>query len=474
MIEDNLTLVNVTQYTLRKLKLKISEDTIQELLLKHPDYPNIISLSDALNKQRIENKVVRINSSQILELEPNFFAHLVGHGLVFVIELKNQRIKYFACNHGIVEEEFNVFNTKWNGIVLLLDYSKAIEEENFRQNKAIKLFKNIRLQLGAINTSALLLVFIFINGVSIPSLMFLTKLIGLTLCMVLAALVIKKNNFASRYCQIGKNFNCNDVLTSPGSKFLGFISFSDIGMIYFGSGAITILFALICSQINSFLSLLILLSFSSIPYILYSIFYQSVLLKKWCILCLSIIATLCVEVVLSIIYILNHDLVNFSLFEVSIFILWICLSILSWSYLKEILNKGESLDRYKYPFYRISNNKIVFAALHQNSVKISMPPESNYLITIGNLNSEHNILMVLNPFCPRCAKEFNTVIRIYNDNSMKLSVNLVFSREPSNTGSLSNEVCAFLIELSLELDDVQFGNALSDWFIKNDLQYLNG
>ena len=81
------TLVKVAQFAIRYLKLSISDTKIEDLLLKHPDYPNISSISGALSSLNIKNKAVRINSQQLQDLNPCFFAFLMGEGLVFVMEI---------------------------------------------------------------------------------------------------------------------------------------------------------------------------------------------------------------------------------------------------------------------------------------------------------------------------------------------------------------------------------------------------
>jgi len=456
------SLVFVIQYAAHHLNLKISNNTIKDLLLKHPDYPNISSVVEVLSKLKIDCKAVRINSTQLLDLKPTFFTNLIGEGLVFVTKISATHITYYSHNSGVVNENITLFNTKWNGITILFDHRSALKETNFKSQKYTEIFKKRRALLAAL-TPLLLLPLLLDNSFSILSLLFIAKCLGLSVCVYQSLIIINKESNLTKYCEIGNKFSCTDVLNSSASKLFGWISFSDIGFVYFITGIFILLFHMLNNQLNSLVSILTIASFLTLPYTLFSVFHQAFVLKKWCISCLMILGILWLEAILLGIHLNYHHLIVPNISEVSTSIFTLAITILAWSYSKEALINSNSLHHIKYPFYRMSNHKSVFNILHQNTLELTQFPKSEPII-LGDPNAEHSILLILNPFCPSCATEYINIQNIYTNNPSKVSISLVFTGEMFNPYNLSNKVSLSLIELHKQLDSFTFNNIIMEWF----------
>jgi len=460
------SLVFVIQYAVHHLNLKISNNTIKDLLLKHPDYPNISSVVEVLSKLKINCKAVRINSTQLLDLKPTFFTNLIGEGLVFVTKISATHITYYSYNSGVVNENITLFNTKWNGITILFDHSSALKETNFKSQKYTEILKKRRALLAAL-TPLLLLPLLIGNSFSIPSILFIVKCLGLSVCVYQSFIIINKESNLAKYCEIGNKFSCTDVLNSSASKLLGWISFSDIGFVYFITGIFILLFYMLNNQLNSLVSILTIASLLTLPYTFFSVFYQAFVLKKWCISCLIILGILWLEAILLLAHLNYHNLIIPNISEVSTSLFTLITTILAWSYCKETIINSNLLHHIKYPFYRMSNHKSVFNILHQNTLELKHFPQSDPII-LGNQNTEHTILLVLNPYCPSCATEYANIQNIYINNPTKVSVNLVFTGDMFNPHNLSNKVSLSLMELHKKLDNFTFNNIVMEWFEKKD------
>src|SRR5690606_15787424 len=79
---------------------------------------------------------------------------------------------------------------------------------------------------------------------------------------------------------------------SEASYLWGWISWADAGLIYFASSLLILITSLLSEPA---LGLLSWLSLFTLPYCIFSIYYQGVKLKKWCPLCLGTVAVLLIS-----------------------------------------------------------------------------------------------------------------------------------------------------------------------------------
>ncbi len=195
----------------------------------------------------------------------------------FIVESQNKERKYLK------EELFSI----WNGKSIICE----LTEES--QNKRLEILAaNKKIPIEQILIAGGAFLFFIIKSLSYNLkyeyfasfyLLFSLKIVGIVMSIILA-LKSTNNNSSSFLCKIGKIIDCNAVLNSKGANFFGF-SWSEIGFYYF-SGSLFLI--LIHSNPVSFVYLSYF-SFLSLFYILYSVFYQAFIVKKWCLFCLVIV-----------------------------------------------------------------------------------------------------------------------------------------------------------------------------------------
>lgn len=96
-----------------------------------------------------------------------------------------------------------------------------------------------------------------------------------------------------------KAFSCDAVLNSKASKLFGIIKMSDIGIVYFMGGLVLLLFSFYgMTEVQKTLDMTSFLSVCSFPYIIFSLSYQRLKVKKWCPLCLGVLTVLLLENIL--------------------------------------------------------------------------------------------------------------------------------------------------------------------------------
>ena len=93
-------------------------------------------------------------------------------------------------------------------------------------------------------------------------------------------------------CQPGSKRDCNAILSSKAAKVFEGLTWSEVGFFYFAGTWLLLLFG---GRSPFVWQILALLNIVSLPYTVYSIYYQARVAKKWCVLCCTIQALLWLE-----------------------------------------------------------------------------------------------------------------------------------------------------------------------------------
>lgn len=214
--------VAATYQYLKAIGAKVTEETVEETLKNHPDYPSLLATSDALNEWKIENVAARITPEQMSELPTPFLTHLYVDGGIFALvkSVKNDVVEWTHTKEGSKRYKTEDFLKKWNGVVLMAETNTDSGEKNFTENNKKEILSNLRtpvLLLGA----TLLVIGIFYYNFSTNwhyNALLLTKFAGVIISGLLLWQSIDKNNpFINNLCQAGGKANCNAILSSNAS-----------------------------------------------------------------------------------------------------------------------------------------------------------------------------------------------------------------------------------------------------------------
>jgi len=127
----------------------------------------------------------------------------------------------------------------------------------------------------------------------------LFKTAGLITSILLLIQSIDSNNpLVQVLCQGGGKTDCNAILSSKAAKVpipiaIGIeLTWSEVGFFYFAGTWLLLLFG---GGSPAIWQALALLNFISLPYTVYSIYYQARVAKQWCVLCCTVQALLWLE-----------------------------------------------------------------------------------------------------------------------------------------------------------------------------------
>lgn len=241
-----------TFYKVSKLyKMNLSREALKEEVLEHPDYPSLLTISDAAQSLGLQNQSARIKDiNKLISLNSPF---------VTQVKIENQNDALFSLVYEINEKDViwdNPLSNKKETIQLsefsnyYLGYVQVYEKQDDENHQVQpKLKKRIPFEILLIIILPLFvfweIAFTFIEkGLSIfyPSLFILTLMTGVVFSGLLVVYEINEYNpILNKMCNSGENRSCSSVLNSKGASIFG-LKWSVLGFSYFVGFIIILLF----------------------------------------------------------------------------------------------------------------------------------------------------------------------------------------------------------------------------------------
>ncbi len=470
--------ITVVRELLSLLKVKVSNSTLKKNLKEHPDYPSLLSMSDALTNWKISNTTI-LASEDLLRKLP----------MPCVVQIDMGKEPIFTLIRNIGLKSLQIFNTDskkwvsiekesflkiWTGTATLIHAVEDGGEPEYSQTRKKEVFEKSVMVSAA-------LILLFSASVSIilsiirlgweswyPISLICMSSFGTYITVLLTWGDIDKSNISlQKVCKSSTKVNCNAVLHSKHSKIFGFISWSEIGFMYFFGNLINLI---VIGPTQAVLTFTEYLSLLATPYIIFSIYYQWKIIKQWCILCLAVQAVLFIEFLLVMIrlFFASNTFSSFSLLDlVPIFMCFIIPFIL-WFLIKPMVVKGIQSEQYKIDLERIKKNHLLFDGLLAKGKKIEIDP-INLGLVLGNPNPTVKIIKVCNPYCGPCAKAHPEIDNLLETNS-DLQVQIIFTAT-DNENDIKGRPVRHLLAISEKRDEPMLREALSDWYDTPEKNY---
>jgi uncharacterized membrane protein len=402
--------------------VKYTDASANKYFNEHPHKYNLFGLSQMLSDYGIANggTLIKDKENDILNIETPFIAH-AGGAFVAVKKVSHDKVNYIWEGLYIEETKKN-FCEGWTGIVLLLEPNESSVEPKYKENKKVELFNFLQKTVLLL---ALCLVFImsFLKQSMYDN-------IGLTLALIvniigisIGYLLVQKHmhihsEYGDKICSLFKKSDCNDVLETKAANFLGIIGWSEIGLGYFISNIIIILFT------PHLIFYMNLINICVLPYSFWSIWYQGWKAKQWCPLCLIVQVLLWAIFIVNIIFgffvmpVLNMP----NIFSIGciylIPILIINLLVPKLSEISKIVQITQEMNSLK------ANDKL-FVPLLKEQPYFEVE-KSTSSILFGNTEANILITILTNPHCNPCAKMHSRVEKLLEQTN-NLCVQYIFS-----------------------------------------------
>jgi uncharacterized membrane protein len=445
---------------LKIAKVRVTETTLKSKLLQHSDFPTLISLSDVLTDLKVDNMATRLDPLKLTEIPLPAIAHFDnGIGYVTISKIEDNTIEWSHNQAGIRRESIAEFSQKWRGVTLLVQPNEGSGELSFTQNRRKEIIDSLRVPFALLVVMGLISFSVYNTLKKIPFesnwqfyALINSKLAGTMISMMLVWYSIDSNNsFLRSVCEINSKTNCGNILNSNAAKIFGWVTWSEVGLFYFGGGLITLLID------PQSVVLLKIMNILALPYTLWSVYYQWRIAKEWCVLCLCVQALLWVE---------------FLLMQSTPFTLIISLSAgglfiipALWALFKKPLQSHQQIDALANTLQKLKFDPEYIRAIM--SKERILPPifEGMKVVEMGNPDAENTVLFISSPSCASCSYAHGELLKLVESNhnfKMKI-IFAVSSAEKDPASQVSRRI--------LSLPNEAMEDAIHFWYenIKQDI-----
>ena len=458
---DNATLA--LQAFLRELKAPVTTATAGQTFGRHPHYPSLLAVTDCLHEWRIDHTTTRVQPDQLSSIPTPFFTQVNLEGGLFTVvgSVSETGVHWLHTKKGWQQDTLTDFRAKWVPIVLLAEVSEASGEVDFQRNRRQERISTGRTYLvWAALFVGLLLTVKLLSGTFAGAMswqwsgFFLTKLSGIGLSVYLLAHSTKRTGWSSSLCQFHQKVDCDAVLTSTAATLWGWLSWSEIGFVYFSGSALALLMEPEGSLVKTALWGL---GLAALPYPLFSVYYQARVVKKWCTVCLAVQALVLLDGLLLL------DTVPtpvWNLAEGAGLILAFLLPITGWVLAKPLLERASQQPALQNELTRLRANTLVFSALLSTQKPVPPLPHELQPICMGNPEATYSLTLVVNPYCGPCADTFADMEHLL-DRHPFINCKLLFA-----TTAHENDPRAQFIRRLYTIPAEERITALKDWYVQ--------
>lgn len=461
--------VTETVYALLKsLKVKVTKSDLKEVLREHPDYPSLFAIKEILEFYKVDNTTIKIPVENIYELSTPLLIHVNENGkqnFSVVKAIENGQVTRLNSDYKWITESMSQFCGIWSGVVMLAEPTKNAGDKDYSKKRKIELLNSFRIP-AIITISLIILSGAITNNIDITIYnwwaIFTAKILGTIICVILLSQMIDKNNpLIAKLCKLGNEMDCGNILNSPASKIWGWLSWSELGFFYFAGGLFSILIA--SHQSFQMLGIFAILNLFTLLFSAYSVYYQFVVAKKRCSICLSILVIFWIEFAFLLPYWGN---INLQLRVLYPLMLGFFIPILFWITIKPLASGGTSAKYLKKELDFFKKNLQVFQILLSKQQKM---PSLNGLspIVLGNPSAQNTITVVSNPVCLPC-RETHLDIEMLLESEIDVKIQMIFA-VGNDKSSLKFQVAKYFIYAFLNASYMPA--ILHDWFIQDDQNY---
>ncbi len=435
------SLIHIVEQLLIKNKISFDKEELSFQIQSHPSYPSLHAITGVLDHFNIDNVAaeVPVNEETLALLPDSFIAQIktdVGTDLV-VVTKEEGSYQITSSSNKKEKLDTNSFLNRFTGIVVGVEKP---EVANFPTKK--HRFKNLFLGI----TALLYVLLVLLNK---PSILSIGYLLLSFLGVLVSISIIKqeqgiKTAIGNAFCSgEDEKKDCNAVLSSKGAKIIGTYKLSDFSLLYFVGifivSSFSIIFQLKVLHIVFFISLL------ALPITLYSIYYQYAVVKKWCMLCLSIVGILWLQA--AIVFFTGNYITSLTLINTLIVVFLFMAFLAIWSFLKTMITNIATLKKDKIEFVKFKRNYTLFSnLLDKSEVLQTNIPDVKELI-FGNEKSNLEIVIITNPFCGHCKPVHKLVTAILEKYADLVKIIIRFSVNVDNPEGSDVKVTSKITEL---------------------------
>lgn len=448
---------NIFTKLLELLKVKHTRKFSEKYYQENPNKYNLYGISKMLSDYHVDNAGIRVekNPESLLEFEAPYVAH-IGSDFVIIVKTTKEKVNYLWKGKTIslpIKEFINL----WSGIVFVAEADEKSTEPNYRNNRKDEIADSLKIKLLLITLITIFFLMFWVNnlfdnlGIMIS---LAINIAGVGVCWLLLSKHLHINSsYADKMCSLLLHKgDCNHILESDASTFLGIFNWSEIGLGYFISNIIIILF------LPDLYFYLTIVNICTLPFTLWSVWYQKKIANNWCSLCLI------VQILLWLLF-MNNMLFNLtlpSIFHLAYFLLVLCLYIIPCLSIHLISRWFIDKTKFEQILYEINSLKAtneVFDGLLRKETHYEIDRTVSNIL-LGDRNAKNLVTIITNPYCNPCADMHKRIEEFIIKYSSKCCIQFVFI----SFNDELNKSCKFFINAYLNQSSESFIKLLNYWF----------
>jgi len=431
----------LVQQLLKAHKIVVDFDELNFQIQSHPTYPSLHAVTGVLDHFDVENLALDVpkNLETFNQLPNTFLAQLeINSQKQFAIVRKtdNECKLLIGKNDNRTVSHLEFLN-QFTGILL------AVEKDVTKPTSSVSIL-NPNLTKGLI--LVMLIAFAVILMLSKPTILDISFL-GLSILGIYISVSIFKqeqgesNILGNAFCSNpSEKKNCNTVLNSKAATIYKDLKLSNLSIIYFTGMALAISFLLLGKKSIFTLNLI---SLMTLPITIYSIYFQSIVVKKWCFLCLSIVAVMWCQACITLL-----DFQSFYSIESTVtVVLSFSFTILFWLTASKLLKENKTLKKIKVNHYKLKRNFDLFNTKLDAAKTVNTYIKSTKEIVFGNNASKLDIVVITNPLCGHCKPVHKSIEHIIKTHPKSTKLTVRFNISPKNPESIAVKIALRLLEI---------------------------
>lgn len=413
-----------------------------------------MGMSVILSKYGIQHECVAFTDKSELNSD-NCPCIVILNGEFTIVEsFTPDVVKLYVSNRGIDKIPLQEFYNEWNGTAILVYPSpKSGEPEYHEHIKSIRI-KRLKTWALTLCLATGILIGIFTNplhGNWIWWVLLILNIAGVGVGFLLLQKQLHiKNRLADKLCGLAKESHCEDVTDSDGGNLFGIFKLSEIGSCYFFINSVCLLF---------FLNTLFWLAFVAVtvlPFSFWSIWYQKVKIKSWCVLCLCTLSLMWIQ---AIFYAFSDAFDSFdnNLIPLAGLALAYITSTIILNLLMKRLESEKIGQQWKRIYTELKYNPNIITAVEGNASIFNTNDEVCTSLKFGNPEATNQITILSNPYCNPCARMHE---RIKNMPGKSLCINYVMVYF-QHKGNLINR---YIIAAYQQLGAERTWSLMTEWY----------
>ncbi len=419
MVSDNQS-IRLLKKLLKLSGQNIDQETAAKLLISHPSYPSLEAFTEVMEYFGIPNEAFLMDYDSLAHTEMPLLLHLEIQGGVFVLLLsihKRSLRVYIPESDKIIDIPKEAFLAKWSGVVFRIE----------KKAKKVPDLLTLRSVARTAGITCLLLLFTWFIFLSHSSPLWICA-VTINLAGALTSLWIiyhetgSSNSLSRKVCHLSPKTDCEAVLSSPAAKIAGIISMGDIGSIYFSGCLLIGLFLPLIHSPQAAIHLLFYLSVFTLPYTLFSLYYQKFRVRKWCPFCLLSILLLWSAFACYYTLYLPGFYTTASLY---LFIGVFGIVVSAWALFRTKLNVTKRLFTLDMELLKMKRDPAIWSLLvdKQRSYQMAFDEED---IQLGTLSSPIRITTLISDDCMHCRKVVQEMLDCIQKHPMQINWTIRF------------------------------------------------